>query len=479
MRRVTCLVVAFGSLATQAWGGPLDDYVAKKDTSYQWRIIDHGVAAPLVVYTEVILTSQTWRGIPWHHRLVIYHPQDATKLEHALLFISGGRWDDETEKQREEGLRKEREARQAGKESAEGPKRKPNLEEMIATHVVTSTKMPMAVLYNVPRQPIFDGMKEDQIISYTFDEYLKTADPNWPLLLPMAKSAVRAMDALEELATREWKTTLKGFVVAGGSKRGWTTWLTAAVDKRVEACAPAVIDVLNFSAQMKHQLEAWGRYSEQIDDYSRRGLQQKWETPRGKTLLEMVDPYFYLHRIRQPKMLILGTNDPYWPLDALNIYWDDMIGEKYVLYVANKGHAPIDLPRLYATFSSLMLKAAGKVTFPKMTWDLRATDAGLVLKVKADKPAEHMWAFIAEGATRDFRQARWRHEPMTASDDGYGYELPMPRQGYAAMYGEGLFKLASTHPLYLCTNVKIISPNLKGNVKSPKTTSTRPQTPNR
>ena len=316
----------------------------------------------------------------------------------------------------------------------------------------------MAVLHNVPRQPIFDGKKEDQIISYTFDEYLKTADPTWLLLLPMTKSAVRAMDALEELAAKHWKTKLQGFMVSGGSKRGWTTWLTAAVDQRVKACAPAVIDVLNFSAQMEHQLEAWGKYSEQIDDYTRRGLQQKWDTPRGKAMLEIVDPYFYLERIPQPKFLILGTNDPYWPLDALNLYWDDMVGVKHVLYVANKGHAPIDMSRLAATFSSLLLKAAGRATFPEMTWDLRVAEDGLTLKVKADRPAEHMWAFIAESPTRDFRKAHWRHEPMTKAKGGYVRRLPVPKEGYAAMYGEGLFKLEGGQPVYLCTNVKIIRP---------------------
>ena len=40
---------------------------------------------------------------------------------------------------------------------------------------------------------------------------------------------------------------LKKFMVAGGSKRGWTTWTTAAVDKRVFGAIPIVMDMLDFN----------------------------------------------------------------------------------------------------------------------------------------------------------------------------------------------------------------------------------------
>ena len=138
------------------------------------------------------------------------------------------------------------------------------------------------------------------------------------------------------------------FVVTGASKRGWTTWLTAVVDKRVIAIAPMVIDMLNIPAQIPNQLKQWGQFSIQIVDYTRRGLvQPENQTDRHARLWEMVDPYSYRDRLKIPKLIILGTNDPYWTLNALDLYWHGLTGIKHVLYVPNAGHS-LDTPSNYA-----------------------------------------------------------------------------------------------------------------------------------
>ena len=98
------------------------------------------------------------------------------------------------------------------------------------------------------------GRTEDALIAYTWDKFLRTGDSRWPARLPMTKAAVRAMDTVTAFcgSPEGGKIKVDGFVVAGGSKRGWTTWTTAAVDKRVVAIIPCVIDLLNIEPSMLH-----------------------------------------------------------------------------------------------------------------------------------------------------------------------------------------------------------------------------------
>src|SRR5690606_41540060 len=108
------------------------------------------------------------------------------------------------------------------------------------------------------------------------------------------------------------------------SKRGWTSWLTAAVDARVMAVAPMVIDVLNMRAQMDHQRATWGELSDEIQDYAALDLPTRLRTDRGSALLSMVDPFSYRAELTKPKLIMLSTNDRYWPLDALKLYWSEL-----------------------------------------------------------------------------------------------------------------------------------------------------------
>ena len=199
----------------------------------------------------------------------------------------------------------------------------------------------------------------------------------------MVKSAVKAMDAAQEWAKKEGRPVPSKFVVTGASKRGWTTWLTGAVDPRVVAIAPMVIPTLNMKAQNKHQLATWGKYSEQIEDYTRRGLTERIEEPDGAKLWKLIDPYTYRDRLTMPKLQINGTNDPYWTLDSMNLYWDDLKGPKYVVYLPNAVHN-LQEHRDWAIngVGALFRHVASGKEMPKFSWEPGKRSTGQSYRIK-------------------------------------------------------------------------------------------------
>src|SRR5262249_27758241 len=147
---------------------------------------------------------------------------------------------------------------------------------------------------------------EDQIIAYSFAQYLNTGDPNWPALLPMVKSAVRAMDTTQMfLATPAGGShEIDNFIVTGGSKRGWTTWVTPAVDSRVVAIVPFVFDFLNQAEQVPNLKDSYvgvttdtvGGFPGAVKDYTNNGIFASFGTPQGIALTQIVDPFNYIDR---------------------------------------------------------------------------------------------------------------------------------------------------------------------------------------
>lgn len=397
----------------------LSAYVARPDRDFGFYVRAEGRYRN-AEWVELILTSQTWRGLPWRHQLFIIRPGKLARAsEQALLFIDGGRW-------REEYARPPAE---------QTPPKRAELFLALANRLAS----PVAVLKQVPNQPLFDGLTEDALIAHTLEQYLKAGDPDWPLLLPMVKSAVRAMDAVQRQAAERWSMPIAGFTVTGASKRGWTTWLTAAVDSRVRAIAPMVFDALNLAPQMEHQRASWGALSEQIADYSSRGLIEQLGTAAGQRLTEIVDPFSYREHLTQPKIVILATNDRYWPVDSARLYWDELRGTRYPLYLPNQGHELTDIRRMVAAVNAVHQHTARGRPLPDLTWQWDEDDDRLVLTVQATPAPASVRAWIARASSRDLRDSRWRSVPIDRRKGRYIYAVQKPKDGYVGVYGEATF----------------------------------------
>jgi PhoPQ-activated pathogenicity-related protein len=400
--------------------------VCRPDAEFAWQV-QAKKESPQGRLWEVDLTSQKWQGIVWRHALTVFESAKVRYPRHALLFITGG----------STGGRPGKDGLQTGWRLAE----------------LTGARV--AMLQQVPNQPLLDNRKEDDLISETWLRYLASGDTTWVLQLPMVKSAVRAMDAVQAMAKAEWNEPVAGFVVTGASKRGWTTWLTAVADKRAVGIAPMVIDMLNLRPQMKYQLDTWGAYSEQIGDYTRKGLVREGDlSPREALLLRLVDPYTYRRQLTLPKLLIHGTNDPYWTVDAAKFYWDDLAGPKYLHEVPNAGHGlEGGRPKALATLAAFFGHVVGQTPWPKLDWTHSQNGKEYSLRINASPPPKAARLWIAHSPSKDFRQAKWRSETLTASDCGFLAVVPKPEQGHVAFFGEAQFDNQGT-PFALCTLVR-------------------------
>lgn len=421
--RLLTLTAALAVCAGVAWGQPVFDYVAAPDESFEWEKTGDVTtpAGSRIVRMEVV--SQVWQGITWKHRIAIARPAQPRHPELAVLLITGGN--------------------PAGQEFA------------FATLIADMIGMPIAVLGDIPNQPLFEGLSEDALIAFTFAKFLETGDTSWPCLFPMTKGAVRAMDALQELSEQDWGARLEGFLVTGASKRGWTTWFTGVVDERVRAIMPMVYDNLNLPAQMAHHLEQWGDYSPMIRDYTQRGLPDLVATEQGRELAAMVDPYTYRDRLTMPKLTIAGTNDPYWPLGAADNYFDDLEGPNYLLYAPNSGHGLDDRMRVINGMAGFVAAATGEIAFPQLEWTFTEADGGVTLSARSDPAPRRALVWTAQSPTKDFRPARWVSEEVEVTEGGASFTLRPPEEGFAAVFMEFTFEVAG-RDFPLSTQIRIV-----------------------
>jgi PhoPQ-activated pathogenicity-related protein len=397
--------------------GALARYVAKPDDTFKWELRTR-YRAKGADAIELLLQSQTWQGVAWKHQVVLIKPRGLDRSDHALLIVGGGRWQESyaDPSPGEEDLPKGGDTFVA-------------LARLLHTVVV--------VVGQVPYQPLFD-LSEDRLIAHTFDEYLRSGDQEWPLLLPMVKTVVRALDASDEVSRREWNQPLKTFTVFGASKRGWTTWLTGAVEPRATALAPVVFDALNMAEHFPHQTEVFGAPSEEIKPYTDLGLDQILTSDRGAPLRRIVDPYSYLDALKQPKLIMIATNDAYFPSDSANLYWDALEGPKYLLYLPNEPHSIKHYSQTFRTLRAFERSVTGSAPLPKLEWEFAwdGEGAGGRLCVRSEPKPTAVWLWSANSEVRDFRKATWAAGAEISARDAADVRLDPPATGYRSVVAE-------------------------------------------
>ena len=406
----------FGSCTSKHQSTPaetaLQDYLNNKDKSFSYEVLASYNLYQVQAY-KLLLTSQDWHNITWKHTLTVLVP-DENNYDGAMLFITGGKNED-------------------GEPVVRGGD--DNFID-IMSKLAKKNKAIVAIIWQVPNQPLFDDLTEDALISFTLHNFKNDGDYTWPLLFPMVKSAIRAMDAIQDFSTENLNHEISRFIVTGASKRGWTTWLTGANDPRVEAIAPMVIDVLNMPVSLDYQVKVWQDYSIQIEDYVNLGIPQDVHTENGNEITTMIDPYSYRNKLTMPKLIFIGTNDEYWPVDAIKNYLNDIPGENYIHYEPNAGHDLDGGENSLLALSAFFGRTLNGGQYPICNWDI--TQNGNLLSLSVETSPEELKAvklWSTSSSDRDFRDEVWSSKDINLSGNkNIDVQVYLPESGFLAFY---------------------------------------------
>ena len=441
----TLLLFALATLATlsPASAAPLDDYIAAPDPTYSYELLStsDGPGYTAHIYT---MNSQSWRDASevdrpvWQHWLRVAVP-DTLSHDKAMMFIAGG---------------------------SNGGSAPTTVDSNFGAIAVAAEAI-VVELKMVPNERIrfldekdyryvANGRTEDELIAYTWDKYMTTGDATWLARLPMTKSVVRAMDTIDT------EFGITGYFVAGASKRGWTTWITAAADPRVEAIAPMVIDVLNVEKSLQHHFDAYGDWALSIQDYADMGQMNALHSDAFRGVLAIEDPYSYLDRLTMPKFIINSSGDQFFLPDSSRFYFDDLQGEKHIRMLPNTDHS-MESPDTVQDLTTYFASYLNDIPRPEFTWDIQE-NGSIRIETESTPSSVTLWR-ASNPEARDFRQETignaWTSAPLIESSDGvYVATLPEPAQGWTAFFVELEFESGLPYPFQFTTEVSVIPDTL-------------------
>jgi len=440
-RYLLLLILAFSTHAADYTA--LDRYLSRPDPAFRYTLA-RTVNLPGLVAYQLNMISQTWLTTAdvdkpeWRHWVTVYKPDKLTTTT-ALLFINGG------------------------SNSATPPN-----PDFLMTTLAATTGAIVVDLGQVPNQPLtFAGethsRSEDAIIAWSWDKYLRTGDERWPARLPMTSAAMRAMDAATAFLAKlpdGGAVNVKNFVVGGASKRGWTTWSLAAVDPRVIAIAPIVIDTLNVPVTFENHWRAYGFWSSAVQDYVSMGIMNWFGTPQMNWLQEIEDPYQYRDRLALPSYQMSSTGDQFFVPDSPRYYFSDLPGEKYLRFVPNTDHG---LASGDAILNLVAWFRAVTVNYPRPRFYWRADRKAGALTVRVvDTPTKVLLWQATNPKARDFRLETigpaWTSTPLSGDRGIYTATVPAA-PGWSAFFVELTFPGPDDLPLVFTTEV-VVTPDV-------------------
>lgn len=410
--------VALSLACASAWNftTPLDEYVALPDPSYTYYDTGNTIKGPGFTGYILNMTSQTWltyndvsRSVWWHY-LVVIVPDKVQFTDTATIWVTGGSNTD-------------------GYPNIQSEDIQVSAALALTDHIIT------AALFQIPNQPIVFAAdpthaerSEDAMVAFTWYHYINinSSEPFWLARLPMTKAVVRAMDTVTSYVAEKFQHDVSQFIIAGASKRGWTTWTTAAVDLRVIAIVPMVMDALNFIPNIHHFWRAYGGWTFALNDYYDLNFTRQIDLPATAQMFGVVDPYVYRSRLTMPKLVVDAGGDEFFMPDDNHYWWDEMPGEKHILFIQDAEHSlATGIQEIIPSVAAFVWGVLNNSPRPSMTWDwYNGTEYGNLTVYTSEQPLKvTVWyADTIQDERRDWRLVTGQNPCPTIVVSGYCFQ---------------------------------------------------------
>ena len=159
-----------------------------------------------------------------------------------------------------------------------------------------------------------------------------------------------------------------------------------------------------------------------------------------------------------PKLVLLGTGDQYWTVDASSLYFGALAGPKNLHYEPNADHGLESRQGTIQALTAFYDAVIKGQPMPQFTWQF--SPEGEFRVVPKDAPVRaNLW--MAQAPTKDFRLmtigAAWSAQPLAPDADGiYSGTVLKPEQGFIAYYIEMVYKSPLGFEYSLSTEISLL-----------------------
>eukprot|EP01059_Diplonema_ambulator_P000103 TRINITY_DN10088_c0_g1_i1.p1 TRINITY_DN10088_c0_g1~~TRINITY_DN10088_c0_g1_i1.p1 ORF type:complete len:509 (+),score=198.80 TRINITY_DN10088_c0_g1_i1:51-1577(+) len=429
--RGVCLLLA-AALAVQ--GTPLDDYLNNDDGEFKWYDTGARITTDLGGTGYVLnVTSQKWLdetkavgpdGALWTHQVVVVVPRHQRIFDRAAIYNTGG-----------------------CNENPSVPKATD--EDILVTDILAEGTGAITVaVFQIPNchivypsDPSHSRRSEDAMIAWAWRQYLlgNATEPEWLPRLPMAKGVMKAMQAVQEYTLQKGMANIQGWVVAGASKRGWTTWAvgmaTCPSCPNIVGIVPLVPIVPALLKDLHHMWQCYGGWTFAFNDYYNANITDYFDTYAFAQLLQVVDPVNYLDRLaRIPKYVLVSSDDEFMMMEWTSIWWDQMTGEKHLTIVDNSEHSLITgLPEVLTSVTAFISSVFTGGKRPTMTSVLDTTQGTITVTIPPAEQVKRVTMWKADTISTKMRDFRWARKADNVTGECRFPEIPLANP----IFGQG------------------------------------------